>query len=373
MKARPESTILSPPVPPEAPAAAFAPSAQKPVSARIRRRRPDWPRVGIAAGLGLAVWLVIHLERTATWTVESLVEWGLPEDWALAPAPDQAAGRGPSPFFPVTLTLQGARQNLDGAASPEAIPISLARPLDGLAMETEEIIPLLDRIVHSGAVPKGIRVVRVDPPEAKLALCKVEPYSLAVEVVLQGEPAPGHRVASAEAEPPLVKVRGPQREKDRYTLANPTVRTEPVDVSGANGPVSLSRVRLARPEQEGLVLEAETVHVTVAVEPAPVTRQIGRVPVRLLSTARETWAGLPGLEAGAWADPPEVTVTVTGSVLSVENLAPESILVYTRPDQISLEGGKARLEAVPPHGVEGPIRLDPPEVTWRAGRPDPGP
>ena len=356
-----DSTILSPNPALGAQMAPIPPSPGAPPAPRKtrRRRRVEGLRVALALLMGLTSWMVIEATRTGQAAVEATLSWQTPPaGWQFTRPPPAS----------VRVWLWGSRQNM--ASLPRTLSFEVPQTL----VPPEETGDLIDRIVNfkddvrtAGVLPESISIVRFEPDTATVQFSRTLDYSLTVEADLRGSPAE-HFVAEWRASPDKVFVSGPKQEMDRLAASGPRVLTETIDITGRNTTES-HVVRLLPPAGEGVALRTETVHVTVEITEAPVVRRIERVPVRLLLSAWDEWAGHRGGLARARIDPPHVAVTIEGSRIAVESLTPELITVYVRPDMMWARPDTpgvytARLLAVPPSGTVGAARLEPDEVNW---------
>lgn len=91
--------------------------------------------------------------------------------------------------------------------------------------------------------PPGVRVRGVDPARVRVHVSSALEAKLRVIPIVQGAPAPGHRVAGVSVDPIAVVVKGP-----RSTIeARDSVQTIPIDVAGRRSSVTRS-VGLAFPD-----------------------------------------------------------------------------------------------------------------------------
>ncbi len=143
------------------------------------------------------------------------------------------------------------------------------------------------------AVPAGVKVLQATPSTLSLTFEASAVRTVPVVPDLDGDPARGFVVGRVTTEPATVEVVGPISAVQKITEAT----TEPVDITGATGPVRdtvtiglLDTLARLRNPQIGVV--------TIEVGPAPVERTLERVAV-----------GLHGLAAGRKATLTPSTVT----------------------------------------------------------------
>jgi YbbR domain-containing protein len=131
---------------------------------------------------------------------------------------------------------------------------------------------------------------------------------------LDGDPAPGFVVGRVTTAPPTVDVVGPVSAVQKITEAT----TEPVDISGATGPVQ-DTVTIGLPDSIARLRNPQSGLVTIEITRAPVERTFERVPV-----------AVRGLAAGRHATlkPALVAVTVRGSAKAVAGVTAGNLDVY---------------------------------------------
>jgi YbbR domain-containing protein len=80
----------------------------------------------------------------------------------------------------------------------------------------------------------NIKVKRIEPTSVKVFLDESVTKSFRIVPYVIGEPAPGYEVKKVNVEPASVIIEGAKTEMARMS----TIRTEAVDISGADGPIS---------------------------------------------------------------------------------------------------------------------------------------
>ena len=212
----------------------------------------------------------------------------------------------------VSVTLKGPRRDLDSLKSPELFAVvDLGDVSLGKGETQSPRIPLGDRHLRFGRdpetaerLPGGVRLVRSEPEAITLTLDRVKEELLNVEVVTEGEPAPGYTLKKT-AQQAKVKVRGAYRLLQRLTA----IRTEPVRVDGLSERlrrrVSLQR-EVISPDYGAVPIypDPPVVDVILDVVETPEEKTIERVPVRI--------ATLPKTLAIIKEEVPEVAVRLSG-------------------------------------------------------------
>lgn len=193
-------------------------------------------------------------------------------------------------------------------------------------LETREIVAVLDlesarvgsRLFHirpdEVRVPYGVEVAQVVPATLPLTLEKPLRRSVPIIPSTDGQPAPGFVVGRISTDPPAIDVVGPESRVKQLAAAT----TEPVDVTGRRERVR-DQVNVGLSDPAVRLVHPQFANVIVEIIPAPIERQIERVPVR--------WRNLAtGLRAQV--SPPFVRVTVRGSTDAVQELEPDAILAF---------------------------------------------
>jgi len=191
----------------------------------------------------------------------------------------------------VAVVLRGPRRELEALKAPELFAVVDISEL-GLAHDETQLmrvpVPLATRHIRVGRdpenaerLPTGVVLVRAEPEAAVLTLDRVKEVWLDVEVVTEGEPAPGFTIKKSVSQP-KAKARGAFRLLQRLS----TVRTEPIRVDGLSQQlrrrVALQRQVVSRDYLPvPIAVEPETVEVVLDVVATPDEKAFERVPVRL--------------------------------------------------------------------------------------------
>ncbi|HUT35127.1 MAG TPA: YbbR-like domain-containing protein [Planctomycetota bacterium] len=235
----------------------------------------------------------------------------------------------------VNLVLRGPRRELDALKTPELFAVM---DLRGLVLSVEKLqtrsMPLATRHIRAGrdaesaeGLPPGVVLVRAEPEAVSFTLDRVKEVVLEVEIVTEGEPAPGFTLKKS-AQPSKVKVRG----ASGLLQGLNTIRTEPIRVDNLRERLQ-RRVPLQRqvvnPSYQAVPIqcEPETVEVSLDVVTTPTEKTIERVPVRLVM--------VPSSVAVIKEEVREVTVRLSGPLLAVSDLDAPSLVA-----EVSLEGAQ---------------------------------
>jgi YbbR domain-containing protein len=201
-------------------------------------------------------------------------------------------------------------------------------------LDTGEVVAVLDlatarpgsRLFHipNDAVrsPYGVQVAQVVPGTLAISFEKSARRVIPVVAPIEGEPAAGFIVGPVTAEPSTVEVVGPESRLKKLDQAT----TEPVTVSGMRNHVrdvvavgvTDPAVRLTRPQD---------VTVIVSILPAPVERELTRVPVR----ARHLGQGLHHK-----ISPETISVAIRGRREDVAGVRAESVEAFVDVDGLGM-------------------------------------
>ncbi len=158
---------------------------------------------------------------------------------------------GPAPET-VTVQVQGLRTSLARLTSDDLrAQVTLARLGAGDAVV--QVVP------ESVVAPRNVAVLRVSPSRLRVTLEPIATAEVKVVARVTGTPEPGHVISGVSVRPPVVEVRGPRSE----VTSRPEIQTAPVDVSGANAPLTRSVELIPAP---GAVRPTRTRSVEVTVE-----------------------------------------------------------------------------------------------------------
>jgi len=177
------------------------------------------------------------------------------------------------------------------------------------------------------AVPAGVKVLQATPSTVSLNFEASAVRTVPVVPDLDGDPAPGFVVGRVTTVPATVEVVGPISAVQKITEAT----TEPVDITGAKGPVRDS-VTIGLLDTLARLRNPQIGVVTIEVAPAPVERTLDHVPV-----------SLRGLAAGrrATLSPTAVRATVRGSDAVVSGLTADGLELFA--DLSGLNPGRYNL------------------------------
>ncbi len=286
----------------------------------------------LSVGLATGLWLAVVGERT--------VERGLrvPLDFENIPESLEIVGHVP---LAVDVRVRGPSSVLGRLQPGEVVAIldlAGARPGSRLFhLRTDQV-----------RVPFGLEVTQVVPATVALDLERVARRVVPVLPAIDGEPAPGFVIGTVTVDPTTVEVEGPESRVARLASAT----TETVVIDGATQTVK-DTVNVGVADAAVRLRESRSAVVVVEVRPAPATREVMDVPVRL----RRLGSGLR-----AEVTPAVVTVRVRGEPATIETLAAEAVTAVV--DLVGLGPGRYNL----PVRVEAPRAVGVIEVRPAAAR-----
>jgi YbbR domain-containing protein len=270
--------------------------------------------------------------------------------WFMVSSQRAAVERG----LRIPLELQNLPVNLEMVELPqESVDVRVRGAADLLGrLVAGDLVATVDlsaaqpgrRLFHISTervkAPFAVEVTQITP--ASIAI-RFEPSAtriVRIQPSVEGEPAVGFIVGEITAQPKVVEVVGPESALRRVEEAI----TEPIWVGSASSAVK-STVVLGVAESGVRVKTTRSAVVTVAIVPAPETRMLSGVPVRVRNLAT-------GLTARVV--PATVTVRVRGVKAVVEKLRGASVVAYVDVNGIS-EGDyglSVRLEQTKDVGVD---------------------
>jgi hypothetical protein len=174
-----------------------------------------WKLLSLA--IAVVVWALVASEpELGTLATVPLEYRNLPEDLEISS----------EPVSQVVLELRGPSGELRGLGEGVVHP-AVILDMSGLRPGVHTF-PILDRNVK---LPRGVRLVRTTPSEARFEFDRRQLRSVPVRIRLVGQGQDGYSVESQSVEPPELQIIGPAK---RVARINDVV-TDPVDVSSVVG------------------------------------------------------------------------------------------------------------------------------------------
>jgi YbbR domain-containing protein len=265
----------------------------------------------LSIGLAALLWGLVAGQREAERSLRVPLEYrNIPADLELLGEPASLVDvrvRGSS----------GVLGELRGADLVAVLDLRSARP-------GRRLFHLLDGDI---SVPAGVKVLQVTPSTLSLTFETSAIRTVPVVPDLDGEPASGYVVGRVMTTPATVEIVGPSSAVQLITEAT----TEPVDITGATGPVR-DTVTIGLPDSVARLRNPQSGLVTVDITPEPVDRTVDNVPVRVR-----------GLISGRRAvlRPAHVSANVRGTAAALAGVAADTLEVYA--DLTGLTAGRYNL------------------------------
>jgi YbbR domain-containing protein len=219
--------------------------------------------------------------------------------------------------------------------------LSIALDLNGIRPG-----PAVFRVgVESLNLPRGVKVVRINPAQVTLELERVGHKSVPVRLHLVGKPPPDVQLIDTKVSPETVQVTGPASDVDDLHV----VSTEPLDISAATAG-TIERELPLESAGEYLSLSANRVAAQVRLEEISISRDFKRVPIAVRNAAQEYRLA-----------PDTARIVVRGSKRVVDDFELPKEAVYV--DATDLGQGEHVVKALTdlPPGIEV-VSLEPSEV-----------
>ena len=127
---------------------------------------------------------------------------------------------------------------------------------------------------ESISLPRGVNILRIQPTHITLMIDRLVEKTLPVELRITGRPAEGYELVSAQVEPPIITISGPQA-----TLGPETqLLTEPLDIGGLDGSVTRQVALRLAPAVIDLIGET-VVSARVVIREKTTPREFGAIPL----------------------------------------------------------------------------------------------
>jgi YbbR domain-containing protein len=213
-----------------------------------RRVLPNFGLKLLSLALAVGLWLVVARDPVAEVAVEVPIEFhNMPANLEIS-----------SENIPrLQIRLRGPQRlirRLQPADVYADIDLNALRP-------GERTFDLTGQQIHQ---PNGLEVVQVIPSEFHVAFDNRITRSVDIHPRVIGVPAAGYSMGTPVIEPSRITISGPEK----HVSAVDGAITDPVDVSGAMGPMSFNRhAYVSDPLVQ--VSNPNPVHVTVMIEKAP--------------------------------------------------------------------------------------------------------
>ena len=167
-------------------------------------------------------------------------------------------------------------------------------------------------------VPRQTDVTRISPSQIVLDIDRIADRQVPIHVDVEGQAAPGYRVAAARANPPAATVRGPSR----FVFHVDNVQTSPVEVNGAKADFQVP-VSLAPPTDRVTVLSPQAAEAAVSITEIIANRAFRGITVEVRDT-----------DYKVKVEPQRIAVTVRGPVNQLSGLDLSGAVYVTAEDSL---------------------------------------
>ena len=247
------------------------------------------------------------------------------------------------------VTIAGPRGLIRGIANQHVsrvVDLSKATPGSMLVRNDEGAITF----------PRGIRVLRVQPPYITLLLDRLIHRELAIKAALSGTPAKGYKVESVSIEPPVLSLTGPQAVLgDQEQLTTTTIDLH-------NLKASITRqVSLDLKQSLSELIGETTVTVKVKINEETILKQISDIPVTITGSGTPIAAVINPVAVAIKTEIPlslesnQHLQSLFTATVSADDLSPGSHAVPVKVET----GMQAKILAISPATVTVTIKKPP--------------
>ena len=202
---------------------------------------------------------------------------------------------------------------------------------------------------ESLSLPRGIRVMRIQPTHLIFLLDRLIQHDAKVKPVIHGKPKEGYELVSVEVDPDSITLNGP----DAILRGLDSLETDPIDISGMTA-TEVRQVHLnLKPELAELIGESiVTAKITIREKVRIVT--LHEVPIQIEHTDNDL---------GYLAQPAAATVEIAAPVNLLDEVGPSNQLLLLQVDADKLPIGRHTLPLEAVGKPQVTIRkVDPPQV-----------
>jgi len=234
---------------------------QVPDFRRLQNMWPkDWTLPFISLALAVALWYFVGGDDTVDKSVTVPIEViNLPRDLVISNQFKQD----------ITVTISGPRKQVLGIEKGDiARQVDLAHAVPGTMVINNEN--------NSISVPRGVKVLRVQPDSIIFSLDKLIQKQLAVKPITKGNPAPHHSLQGIKMKPDAISITGPQAVLSELDA----LESEIIDISGLTQSTQLQIPLKLSPSLLDLIGETSVTADLTIVEDT-VEKRIYGVPIEL--------------------------------------------------------------------------------------------
>jgi YbbR-like protein len=285
----------------------------------------------LALLISFSLWVFVHGEKDTEDSLKVPLE--------LRSIPAHLVITSPRVDF-IDLRVSGPRVllgRIDRSRLSVALDLTGVRPGPAVFRVDTESLPL----------PRGVKVVRVNPAQVTLEFDRMAHKSVPVRIRLAGKPPADLQVAETKVSPETVQVAGPASDLEDLHAVN----TEPIDVTNAT-PGTIEREVPLEPAGDYVSFSANRVAAQVHIEEVQVTREFKHVPITVHNAAhlyrvtpdqlRLTLRGPKRLLDDLELDHGAVYIDAQGEELGEHSLKP-NVELPSGVELVSADPGKVQL------------------------------
>lgn len=220
----------------------------------------DWTLPFISLALAVALWYFVGGDDTVDKSVTVPIEViNLPRDLVISNQFKQE----------ILVTISGPRKQVLGIDKGDIVrQIDLAHAVPGTMVINNEN--------QSISVPRGIKVLRVQPDSLIFSLDKLVQKQLVVKPITKGSPAPHHELRDIRMKPEVISITGPQAVLGDLDV----LETEVIDIGGLTRSMQLQIPLKLSPALLDLIGETSVTADVTIVEDA-VEKRVHGVPIEM--------------------------------------------------------------------------------------------
>jgi YbbR domain-containing protein len=287
--------------------------------------------------LAVTVFLLVNTDKDREITAHVGVSYKLPDDKVLVS----------ERLDEVRVTIKGAWRRLRKFDEREVDRINL-----DLRHASSGELPISNDMIH---LPSGVTITSINPRFVHIAFDRRVEKVVEVTPAVTGRPLHGYVVVEAKPVPATIKLRG----GESMLAALTAIHTREINLDGRTDSF-VAETEAALPEGVEVVGSPQ-IAVQLHVDEELVTRKLPGVTVVVRSDG----------DSSRWkVTPPQVDVTLTGSLLEVEKARGSLVPIVKLPVDAKSREVEVTIDGVPP-GIG--VKLSPEHVKIAPVKPSPGP
>ena len=227
------------------------------------------------------------------------LEVEIPDGWVLQ---EQSADR-------INILFRGSREDIRYLNSSQ---LHMAVPISNPSDEGEIHIPLSELFLQN---PTPARPIRFTPDEVVIKLDKLAERVLPIKASSTGNLPEGYELDKMVCTPATIRLSGPRRELEPLQ----TLYTESINISGRQSSFK-ENLRVILPQNAQIKADPAWVSTSFEISRHNVVRELGNIPVYILSKSGET--------RQITVHPKAIQVTLSGSKYRMDALQSDDLFVF---------------------------------------------